>query len=267
MDLCAATDSILVPEEGVQIVPTGVFGPPPPQTCYLILGRASVTLKGLTVFPSLIDNDYTGEIKVLVSSTKGPLSITKGQRLAQALPLPFNPTTPALGPPRGASTPGSSDTFWVQQMTQNRPLLKLKLNGKTFEGLLDTGADSTVISQGAWPSSWPSHPTLTQLQGIGQTTNTLQSAQLLTWEDFEGNTGHVRPFIVPGLPVNLWGRDILSQMGVLIFSPSETITQQMLNQGFIPGKGLGKFNQGSPRPVSMTPKITRTGLGYDSHFS
>lgn len=205
MDLCAAAEPILVPKNGVQIISTGVFGPPPPQTCYLILGRASTTLKGLNIFPSLIDNDYTGEIKILASSTRGPLSIARGQRLAQALPLPFNPTTPSLGPFRGASTPGSSDIFWVQQMTQERPILKLKLNGKAFEGLLDTGADSTVISQNAWPSSWPSHPTMTQLQGIGQTTNALQSAQLLTWEDPEGNTGHVQPFIVPGLPVNLWG--------------------------------------------------------------
>ncbi|XP_055463937.1 endogenous retrovirus group K member 7 Pro protein-like [Psammomys obesus] len=267
LDLCASTDSILTPEDGVQIISTGIFGPPPPHTYYLILGRASSTLKGINVFPSLIDNDYTGEIKILASSTRGPLPITKGQRLAQALPLPLDLTAPALGPSRGPSTPGSSDIFWVQQMTQERPTLKLKLNGKIFEGLLDTGADSTVISQRAWPPSWPSQPTLTQLQGIGQSLNTLQSSQLLTWEDPEGNNGHVRPFIVPGLPVNLWGRDILSQMGVLMFSPSEVVTQQMLKQGFIPGKGLGKNNQGTPKPVSVVPKLTRTGLGYESHFS
>jgi dUTPase len=71
LDLCAPTDSILAPEDGVQILSTGVFWLPPPNTYFLILGRASTTLKGLTVHPSLVDNDYTGEIKILVSDCSG----------------------------------------------------------------------------------------------------------------------------------------------------------------------------------------------------
>ena len=40
LDLCAPTDSILAPEDGVQILSTGVFWLPPPNTYFLILGRA-----------------------------------------------------------------------------------------------------------------------------------------------------------------------------------------------------------------------------------
>ena len=62
-------------------------------------------------------------------------------------------------------------------------------------------------------------------------------------------------------------RDILSQMRVIMCSPNEVITQQMLAQGYLPGQGLGKYSQGRPTPIEATPKIDRAGLGYNSHFS
>ena len=108
---------------------------------------------------------------------------------------------------------------------------------------------------------------LTHLQGIGQSKNTLQSSQLLTGEDNEGNSGSIQHFVVPGLPVNLWGIDILSQIKVFMCSPNEVITQQMLTQGYLPGQGLGKNSQGRPTPIEAAPKMDRAGLGYNSHFS
>lgn len=267
MDLCASATTILTPEDGVQILSTGVFGPPPQNTYFLILGRASSTLSGLTIHPSLVDNDYTGEIKILASTSQGPITITQGQRLAQALPLPLNTSHPAISTRRGPSNPGSSDIYWIQAITKDRPTLKLKIQGRTFEGILDSGADSTVISQDLWPPNWPLQASMTHLQGIGQSKNTLQSSQLLTWEDSEGNTGTTRPFIVPGLPINLWGWDILSQMKVFMCSPNNVITHQMLSQGYLPGQGLGKLGQGDPRPITATPKLDRSGLGFDNHFS
>lgn len=256
-----------MPEEGVQILPTGVFGPPPPNTYFLILGRASSTIAGLTIHPSLVDNDYTGEIKLLASAVQGPITVTQGQRIAQALPLPLNTSKPAFSSRRGPSTPGSSDIYWVQAITQERPSLTLKIQGKPFTGILDSGADSTVISQDSWPASWPLQASLTHLQGIGQSKNTLQSSQLLTWEDSEGNTGTTRPYVVPGLPVNLWGRDILSQMKVYMCSPNMIVTHQMLSQGYLPKQGLGKERQGNPAPILVRPKLDRYGLGFHNHFS
>jgi hypothetical protein len=42
---------------------------------------------------------------------------------------------------------GSSDkAYWTQQIGQNRPELELNINGKKFKGLIDTGADVSVIS-------------------------------------------------------------------------------------------------------------------------
>ena len=52
--------------------------------------------------------------------------------------------------------------------------------------------------------------TITQLQGIGQTRNPEQSSNELHWKDEEGHEGTFKPYVIPHLPVNLWGRDIMS---------------------------------------------------------
>ena len=69
--------------------------------------------------------------------------------------------------------------------------------------------------------------------------------------------------MVPGLPVNLWGRDILSQMGMMMCSPNEIITNQMLKTGFLLGRGLGKYEQGIVGLIVPTHKKDRGGLGAD----
>ena len=72
----------------------------------------------------------------------------------------------------------------------------------------------------------------------------------------------MQPFVAEALPVNLWGRDILSQMKVIMCSPNEIVTQQMLSQGFLPGQGLGKEGQGLPTPISISHKSDHNVLGY-----
>lgn len=64
---------------------------------------------------------------------------------------------------------------------------------------------------------------------------------MLTWEDEEGNKGQVCPYVTAQLPVTLWGRDVLSQMGMRMCSLNEVITKQMLNKGYLPHRGLGKI--------------------------
>lgn len=261
--MCPSSTRIITPEDGTTIIETGLYGPPPPGMFYLIIGRASCSLKGLSVIPSVVDADYKGEIKLLATATEGPLTLRAGHRIAQALPLPMIGQFPCQGNERGASSPGSSDVYWVQQLSDTRPMMTLWLDNKQFQGLLDTGADATVLSSKYWPKAWPVDSTATHLQGIGQTQSTLQSSKLLTWKDKEGNSGTIQPFIVPGLPVNLWGRDILKQMGVIMLSPNEVVTKQMLNMGFLPGKGLGKEGQGPTGPVTVKQCTDRLGVGAD----
>ena len=119
---------------------------------------------------------------------------------------------------------------WVQSITNQRPNLKLTFEGKSFEGLIDTGADVTIIRGQDWPSTWPLSDTLTHLQGIGYANNPKQSSKLLTWRDEEGNSGQIQPYVMSNLPVTLWGRDLLSQMGIIMCSPNEAVTKQMPRQ-------------------------------------
>ena len=242
---------------------TGIHGPPPPGMFFLIIGRASSSLQGLLVTPTIVDNDYQGEIKILVSAPDGPLLISQGQHITQALPLPLCGNFPSASQIRGQSQPGSSNVYWVQKLTETRPTLQLWLDEKPFLGLLDSGADVTVLSKAHWPQNWPLQATATHLQGIGQSQDTLQSSKVLQWRDKEGNTGSVTPFVVGGLPINLWGRDILTQMGVIMMSPNETVTKMMLKTGYLPGKGLEKEEQGIKEPITPKQKMDRRGLGED----
>jgi dUTPase len=51
---------------GVQTLPTRVFGPLPVETCGFLLGRNSSIVKGLQIYSGVINNDYEGEIKIML---------------------------------------------------------------------------------------------------------------------------------------------------------------------------------------------------------
>jgi hypothetical protein len=72
---------------------------------------------------------------------------------------------------------------WVQSITNQRPNLKLIIDGKSFKGLIDTRADVMIIRGQDWPSNWPLIDSLTDHQGIGYVSNPKCSFKLLTWRD------------------------------------------------------------------------------------
>ena len=81
-DLPLAENVLLSPGGGVYKLRTNVFGPLPRGNFGLILGRSSATLRGLTVYPGVIDSDYAGEILIMVSTsqTLSLLEETEAQR-------------------------------------------------------------------------------------------------------------------------------------------------------------------------------------------
>ena len=91
--------------------------------------------------------------------------------------------------------------------------------------------------------------TITQLQGIGQTKNPKQSSNKLHWKDEEGHKETSKPYIIPSLPVNLWGRDIMPRMGIYLYSPSMAVTNQMVQEELLPKQGLGNNNKEKLNPV------------------
>jgi dUTP pyrophosphatase len=60
----------------------------------LVLSRSGLATKGVFVVnaPGLIDQDYTGEIKGIMTSLCGPFQISKGDRIAQLVPMSGNST-------------------------------------------------------------------------------------------------------------------------------------------------------------------------------
>ena len=64
----ALNDFFLYPQSVPSKIPTGLFGPLPPQTFSLLLGRSSLTSKEITVHSEIIDSDYQGEIQIMMSS-------------------------------------------------------------------------------------------------------------------------------------------------------------------------------------------------------
>ena len=73
---------------GVQTLPTGVFGPLPAETCGFLLGRSSSIVKGLQIYPGVIDNNYEEEIKIMAASPHGVITLPANQILPELLSLP-----------------------------------------------------------------------------------------------------------------------------------------------------------------------------------
>ena len=60
---------------------TGYFGPTPKNTVGLLLGQSSSTIHRIIVHTGIIDEDYMGEIAVMLHVTRN-LCLQKGDRFA-----------------------------------------------------------------------------------------------------------------------------------------------------------------------------------------
>ena len=84
INIPALNDFFLYPQAVPSRVSTRLFGPLPPQTSGLLLGQSSLTSKGITVHPGVIDSDYKGEIQMMMSS-QILWQFKKGDKIAQLL--------------------------------------------------------------------------------------------------------------------------------------------------------------------------------------
>ena len=84
-DVCAITDAVIPPHSQKCIhtslaiaIPTGMY--------LRLASRSSLALQGINVTAGVIDNDYRGEIKVLLQNTTNkPFKVSKDSRIAQCL--------------------------------------------------------------------------------------------------------------------------------------------------------------------------------------
>lgn len=93
MDLLAAvTAPLVIPPGGRALVPTGLTIALPPGTELQVRPRSGLALKhGITLpnSPGTIDEDYRGELGVIVLNTGSePFTVERGLRIAQAVIAP-----------------------------------------------------------------------------------------------------------------------------------------------------------------------------------
>ena len=87
---------------------------------------------------------------------------------------------------------------------------------------------------------------------------------MLIWSDEKGAQGTFCSYVIPSIPLSLWGRNILSQMGMLLYSPDENVTNQMLQIRYNTDKGLDKDQKGIVSPLQTVPNKNREHLGYSN---
>ena len=148
IDISSPYDMELIELYNPHKIPTGYYSPIPPGTVGLIWGRSSCTTRGLVVLTGVVDEAYEGETHVMVNVVKmGNVYLQKGKRFAQLLLLPYVK-------PKKASDKVWQGGFGSTNLTaalstllkeHQKPMLTLHIWGKNFTGMLDTGANISII--------------------------------------------------------------------------------------------------------------------------
>ena len=153
-------------------------------------------------------------------STSSKLSLLAGECIAQILLLPYHPFLALPNERTGGFGSTGRHVFWEMLIRDSRPVLSLIIQGNNFEGLIDTGADVSVISSPQWPQDWEEEKRLLMLTGLGSFADVWKSTHPLQCQFHNGRSVFVTFYIV-NIPINIWGRDLLSPLGASVTIPLE----------------------------------------------
>lgn len=215
IDIPSPYDTELIELYNPHKIPTGYYSPVPSGTMGLILGRSSCTMKGLVVLTGVMDEDYEGEIHVMVNVVKlGNIYLQKGECFAQLLLLPYVRPSRASDKIRQGGFGSTNLTAALSTLLKEhqKPMLTLKIRGKNFTGMLDTGANISIIRTEEWPLELGKTMAPSRLLGVGEAdaTRTFVSASYLQAYGPDQIVAYIKPYIT-NIPINLWGRDFLEQ--------------------------------------------------------
>lgn len=175
----AISSTTVLKDAPVHLLPTAVFGPLPFQTHALLLGRSSTTRTGLFILPGIIDADYKGEIKITATHTATSNSLSSAN------------TAAAMKQWELWEHRCSSDLL-VQSYWNTTAITHLPNRLKSFTGLVDTGANVSIIVQKEWSPDWPLAPSMAIVSGVGGHQIPWQSAKELHIIGPEGKTATFR---------------------------------------------------------------------------
>ena len=125
--------------------------------------------------------------------------------------------------------------YWETLVSDQKPLCSLQTNGIPFEGLVDTGADVSIICLAQWPDRWKKKQVSVTVSSLGSASIVYQSVEPLSCVGPEGQQGKVFLYIVL-INVNFWGRDLLQQFGTFLSIPhiSSAAKNMMFKMGYNP---------------------------------
>ncbi|RMC13062.1 hypothetical protein DUI87_10592 [Hirundo rustica rustica] len=171
---------------------------------FIVIGDCKHTPQEIEILPETLVNN-PGRIALWLRCTHPPTYLPKNQIVAQIIP-----------------TWGSrniADVCPVQAITEDRPRVECEFSvgGEALHitGLLDMGADVTVVPEKDWPSHWALQNVAGHVQGVGGLQLARQSKGVVQIKGPNGQLVKIRPFVL-NYKEPLLGRDLMSQWGVKI---------------------------------------------------
>ncbi|KAJ7427148.1 hypothetical protein WISP_09388 [Willisornis vidua] len=203
------THNILVGEECTIAVTSHI--PLSAGESYLVLPAEDTASRGIIAQPEIVTPELTDTNRFNLSCRVllPPIDISQQEPVAVLLPIPQlqhqQPDTKAVN--------------WAATLLDDQPLMTVEvaspLGQTSIRGLLDTGADVTIIADRDWLESWPREETAVRVSGVEGAQYPLRSRHFLNFTDIDNQVATCKPLILP-LPTTLWGRDILAQWGTKI---------------------------------------------------
>ncbi|RMC14202.1 hypothetical protein DUI87_09293 [Hirundo rustica rustica] len=176
----------------------------------IVVGDCKHTPKEIEILPGTFDNN-PGKFVLWLRCTHPPTFLPKGQTVAQIIPTWEHleeDNIPTACP--------------VRKITEVKPQVGCELQvgdeAINITGLLDTGADVTVIPAKHWPSRWALENVAGHVQGIGGMQLARQSKSVVQIKGPKGQLASLRPFVLD-YREPLLGRDLMAQWGVTIDIP------------------------------------------------
>ncbi|XP_014112674.1 PREDICTED: endogenous retrovirus group K member 18 Pol protein-like [Pseudopodoces humilis] len=124
---------------------------------YIAIGDTKHTPPEIEISPITFPGGPENLI-LLARCTHPPYFLPKGQIIAQFIPIPE-------GIPVDDHAPG---VYWAEVVGEDKPIIdcsvKQGAESLQMKGLLDTGADVTVIPERRWPSHWELQPVAGKIQ-------------------------------------------------------------------------------------------------------
>ncbi|XP_077638665.1 uncharacterized protein LOC144246100 [Lonchura striata] len=178
---------------------------------YLVIGDTKHTPLEVEIPPAILTSDPK-TFYLMARCVHPPLFLPEGQVIAQAIPVP-----------QFLCDDLDLSIFYTEILGEEKPLVwcGLKNEGHSIQlqGMMDTGADVTVIPPHKWPSQWELQDVDSAVLGVGGTQLARQSKSIVQIKGPNGQLASVRPFVLNS-KFTLWGRDAMSQWGAKLELPA-----------------------------------------------